>query len=120
MNALGMISQRLMAHSARHCVTFRILHQEPNTVLFQVLVLEARERHLCHLTSIVYARRLSSFGPLERRPAEAPCFLPASTTATSPFRRYEARARSTARSTAATTISRHVRPAVAHLESAAR
>ena len=40
--ALGMISQRLMAHAASHCVTLLILHQEPNAVLFQILVLEAR------------------------------------------------------------------------------
>jgi hypothetical protein len=26
MSALGLISQRLMAHAARHCATFRILH----------------------------------------------------------------------------------------------
>ena len=46
MNALGMISQCLMAHAARHCATFLILHQESNSVLLQVLVLEAREMHI--------------------------------------------------------------------------
>ena len=46
MNALGMISQRLMAHAARHRAAFLIDHHEPNAVLFQVLVVEAGERHL--------------------------------------------------------------------------
>ena len=49
MNAFGMISQCLMAHAARHSATFLILHQEPDAILFQVLVLEARERHLYYL-----------------------------------------------------------------------
>lgn len=34
MNALGIILQCLMAHPARHCATFLILHQEPNAVPF--------------------------------------------------------------------------------------
>jgi len=34
MNALGMISQCLMAHDARYCATSLIFHQEPNAVLF--------------------------------------------------------------------------------------
>ena len=49
MNALGMISQCLMAHAARHSATFLILHQEADAILFQVLVFEARERHLYYL-----------------------------------------------------------------------
>ena len=49
MNAFGMISQCLMAHAARHRATFLILHQEPDAILFHVLVLEARERHLYYV-----------------------------------------------------------------------
>ena len=64
MNALGMISQCLMAHAARNCVTFLILHQEPNAVLFQVLVLEALERHLHYLTSIMTLPLDTVLGPL--------------------------------------------------------
>ena len=49
MNAFGMSSQCLMAHDARHRATFLILHQEPDAILFHVLVLEARERHLYYV-----------------------------------------------------------------------
>ena len=49
MNAFGMISQGFVAHAARHSATFLILHQEPNAMLFQVLVVEARERHFYYL-----------------------------------------------------------------------
>jgi hypothetical protein len=34
MNAVGMISQRLVAHPARNSAPVLIRHQEPNTVLF--------------------------------------------------------------------------------------
>jgi hypothetical protein len=34
MRAVGMISQRLVAHPARHGVAVLIRHQEPNAVLF--------------------------------------------------------------------------------------
>jgi hypothetical protein len=33
-HAVGMISQRLVAHFARHSATVLINHQEPNAVLF--------------------------------------------------------------------------------------
>ncbi len=33
-HAVGMISQRLVAHPARHSATVLIRHQEPNAVLF--------------------------------------------------------------------------------------
>jgi hypothetical protein len=36
-HSVGMISQRLVGHSARHRVSDLIGHQEPNTVLFKVL-----------------------------------------------------------------------------------
>ena len=52
MEAIGVISQRLMAYAARHYGTLRILHQEANAALIQVLVVEACKRHLFYLTSI--------------------------------------------------------------------
>jgi hypothetical protein len=45
MYAVGMISQRLVAHPARHSVTVLIRHQKPNAVLFEEFLLEAREGH---------------------------------------------------------------------------
>jgi hypothetical protein len=45
MHAVGMISQCLVAHPARHRTTVLVLHEEANAILFQVLVLEARKRH---------------------------------------------------------------------------
>jgi hypothetical protein len=36
-----MISQRLVAHHARHSATVLVRHQEPNAVLFEVFLAEA-------------------------------------------------------------------------------
>jgi hypothetical protein len=56
MHAVGMISQCLVAHPARHRATVLVLHEEANAVLFQVLVLEARKRH----HSILFTSELPS------------------------------------------------------------
>jgi hypothetical protein len=59
MHAVGMISQRLVTHPARHSATVLIRHQEPNAVLFEVFVAEACEGHRVILSYCQPTRLLS-------------------------------------------------------------